>query len=77
MEDDEQGREEEGEEEMMSNTEPVQFLPAVTRVWYRERGLATPDGKWITYSEGDKVFDYRLEQGIFELDVVLEYAAET
>lgn len=63
-------------DEVTSNAGPVYFLTAVTRSRYHELGLATPDEKWITCTEGDEVFDYRLEQGIWELDVVPEYAAE-
>lgn len=63
-------------DEVTSNAGPVHFLTAVTRSRYHELGLATPDEKWITCTEGDKVFDYRLEQGVWELDVVPEYAAE-
>ncbi|KAH4255505.1 hypothetical protein HBI04_233070 [Parastagonospora nodorum] len=63
-------------DEVTSNAGPVHFLTAVTRSRYHELGLATPDEKWITCTEGDKVFDYRLEQGIWELDVVPEYAVE-
>ncbi|EAT78647.1 hypothetical protein SNOG_14022 [Parastagonospora nodorum SN15] len=63
-------------DEVTSNAGPVHFLTAVTRSRYHELGLATPDEKWITCIEGDEVYDYRLEQGIWELDVVPEYAVE-
>lgn len=64
------------DEEPISNTGPVNFLTAIPRIRYHERGLSTPTEGWTMCTEGDEVFDYRLEQGVWELDLVPEYAEE-
>jgi hypothetical protein len=69
-EDNEEEEEEEEEEGEMRNTGPVHFLAAVERAWYFERGINTPLDGW---TEGDRAFDYRLQDGVWELEDVPGY----
>jgi hypothetical protein len=61
------------EEEQPSNTGPIHWLTAVERKWYWERGFKAPVGSWVMCTEGDEVFDYRLEEGVWELEAVPGY----
>jgi hypothetical protein len=55
------------------NTGPVHFFTAVERTWYFERGLKMPLDGWTLCTEGDRAFDYRLEDGAWELEEVPRY----
>jgi hypothetical protein len=66
-EDDENDVEGEGE---MRNTGPVHFLTAVERPWYFECGLEPPMDGWTLCTGGDRAFEYRLEDGAWEFEVV-------
>ncbi|KAF2829325.1 hypothetical protein CC86DRAFT_188153 [Ophiobolus disseminans] len=61
-------------EEQPSNTSPLHFLTAVERKWYFERGYTTPRSAWVMCTEGDEVFDYRLEEGEWDVDVAAQEA---
>jgi hypothetical protein len=56
-----------------SNSGAVHWLTAVEQKWYWEHGLSTPTNVWTTCTKGDEVFDYRLEDGVWELDHVPRY----
>jgi len=60
-------------EELPSDTGPIHWLTAIERVWYSQRGLTAPAGSWITCTEGDDGFEYRLEEGIWELELAPTY----
>jgi hypothetical protein len=62
--------------EPTNDTGPVHFMSAMPRSWYREQALSTPTEGWVMSTEGDEVFDCRLEQGVWEVDAVPEYAEE-
>jgi hypothetical protein len=55
------------------NTGPVHFFTAVERTWYTERGLKMPLEGWTLCTEGDRAFDYWLEDGAWELEEVPGY----
>jgi hypothetical protein len=55
------------------STSLVHFLTALERSWYFERGLETPVGGWTLCTEGDWAFGYRLETGVWQMDMVPEY----
>jgi hypothetical protein len=60
-------------QKQLSNAGPVQWLTAIERKWYYERGLTTPAGAWMMCTEGDEAFDYLLISGVCELDVAPPY----
>jgi hypothetical protein len=62
--------------EPTNNTGPIHFMSAIPRSWYRERALSLPTEGWVICTEGDEVFNHRLEQGVWQVDVVPEYAEE-
>jgi hypothetical protein len=64
------------QEDRPSNALPLRWLTAVEKGWYRERGVAVPNGAWLTcpMEEGSaKVVKYRLEDGEWDVDIAPEY----
>jgi len=58
-----------------ANAGPLHWLTAVERKWWWRRGHSAPIGSWIMCMEGDEAFDYRLEDGMWELEMPPEYEA--
>jgi hypothetical protein len=75
VDDDDEG-EDKIEEEPISNAAPIHHLTAIPRTWYQQRGYRTPVSSWTLCTEGDEAFDYRLEDGVWELENVPGYEEE-
>ncbi|KAF1944365.1 hypothetical protein EJ02DRAFT_341136 [Clathrospora elynae] len=55
------------EEEEENNSGPIHWMTALERKWYWECGYAAPTTGWFICTEGEKAFDYRLENGKWEV----------
>jgi hypothetical protein len=55
------------------NTGPIHWMTAVEREWYRERGYKTSATVWIVCEKDERMFDYRLESGVWDLDALPSY----
>jgi hypothetical protein len=56
-----------------TNIDAIQYMTALERSWYRDRGYRTPQTGWISCQGKDGVFDYRLERGVWECEEVPGY----